>query len=202
MGQIYGKAGKSLAKGQNHDFAASGEVARLGFLGEQMVGGILNSAMEGRPNVHVFHDVNIPLQNSGYNANIDHILLIGNCLYLIDAKRWSAGFYFRLGRFCLRKSNSGKFQLFPSGAKKTMCLARDKMTLYLQQIGTVYHIKKSYLVLCAPKDTGKFNLSLYKPYGATAITSQDFRQILERDEFKSNSPSNPKLVEALKRLVA
>lgn len=57
--------------------------------GELACAAFLSKTFAHDPDVYVFHDLNIP----GMKANVDHAVIRGRRLLLIDAKRWKPGVY-------------------------------------------------------------------------------------------------------------
>ena len=87
MARIYGTPGASLAKATTmaHD------AVQAGLQGERTTATILNAI---DADVHVFHSLRVPGFASG---DVDHAVVTGNKLVLIDSKQWKAGFYWSLG---------------------------------------------------------------------------------------------------------
>lgn len=81
--QVYGTPGASLSWGI--EGADSGAV-ESGAEGEKQVAKILNEFVKTLPKAKVFHSVEWP----GSQGDTDHMLVIGNLVIIIDAKRWKA----------------------------------------------------------------------------------------------------------------
>lgn len=86
----YGIPGGSLDG--DADFGTRRKVA-TGRDGELRCAKLLARTFRSDPNVWAFHDLNVP----GTRANIDHALVRGRQVVLIDAKRWKAGIYWTAG---------------------------------------------------------------------------------------------------------
>lgn len=86
---IYGRAGAGLT---NATWAANDTVARIGQRGEIRTAELL--APFGK-HTAIIHDVRVPI--SGWKANIDHVVVSGKTVYLIDTKSWKAGWYWSIG---------------------------------------------------------------------------------------------------------
>lgn len=84
----YGTAGGSL---ENADFAVSDEAARIGRSGEIAIGLLLDKLSRKR-GFTVLHDLRIP----SAKANIDHVVVSGTRVWLIDTKVWKPGVYLTL----------------------------------------------------------------------------------------------------------
>ncbi|MCU6481917.1 nuclease-related domain-containing protein [Arthrobacter sp. A2-55] len=82
---IYGSAATGL---QDTSWAVNDAVARVGAKGEEkteaLLGGFAKKAA-------ILHDLRVPLP--GFKANIDHIVVSGNHVLILDSKVWKPGFY-------------------------------------------------------------------------------------------------------------
>lgn len=81
--QVFGTPGASLTWGIE---GSSGGQVTAGENGEKQVAKELDKIVEKYPNVRVFHSVEWP----GSVGDTDHMLVIGNLVLIIDAKRWKA----------------------------------------------------------------------------------------------------------------
>lgn len=89
MNGIYGRAATGLAN--DSSFAANEAVAKIGATGELKTAAILDGfALKAA----VLHDLRIPIP--GFKSNIDHIVVSGNRVLIIDTKVWKPGFYWTL----------------------------------------------------------------------------------------------------------
>lgn len=120
----HGTPGGSL-KGKKGDF---GEAAvRAGLEGERATARLLAEAFRHSHDVHVFHDLHIPDRGSRTGAgNIDHLVVRGRRVVVVDSKSWKPGFYWTLGGHTRRG-----FESFPSADKATMGMAVDRLQSHL-----------------------------------------------------------------------
>lgn len=81
--QIFGVPGASLTWGI--EGSAAGQVT-AGGEGEKQVAKELEIFAAANPNVKIFHSIQWP----GSKGDTDHMLVIGNLVLIIDAKRWKA----------------------------------------------------------------------------------------------------------------
>jgi hypothetical protein len=86
---VFGKAGGGLSA--DTSWAKNEAVARQGLSGEKRTAQVLNAFSD---KVAVIHDVRVPLP--GFKANIDHVIVAGRHVYLIDSKNWKPGFYWTM----------------------------------------------------------------------------------------------------------
>ncbi|MEH0110570.1 nuclease-related domain-containing protein [Tersicoccus sp. MR15.9] len=86
---VYGSAATGLSG--DTSWAANATVARIGADGERRTETVLNQHAD---RIAVLHDLRVPIR--GGRANIDHVLVAGNRVYLLDSKVWKPGFYWTL----------------------------------------------------------------------------------------------------------
>jgi hypothetical protein len=89
MNGVYGTAGTGLAN--DSSFAANDAVARIGAGGEERTQQILNGF---GLKAAVLHDLRVPIP--GFKANIDHVVVSGKRVLVLDTKVWKPGFYWTL----------------------------------------------------------------------------------------------------------
>lgn len=83
----HGTAAAGLASSRATHFTSSAANARVGAAGEKVLARLLNAHAE---HAEIFHDLRVP----GARINVDHAVLSGNKLLLIDTKVWKSGTYF------------------------------------------------------------------------------------------------------------
>lgn len=81
--QVYGSPAASLSWGI--EGAAQGQIDS-GIEGEKQVAGILDQFVKSNPSAKVFHSVEWP----GSKGDTDHMLIVGDLVIIIDAKRWKS----------------------------------------------------------------------------------------------------------------
>lgn len=79
----FGVHGASLTWGVN---GVKGGVVGVGHEGEKMVGKFLDQYANEHQGVRVLHSIEWP----GSKGDTDHMLIVGNLMVIIDAKRWKA----------------------------------------------------------------------------------------------------------------
>lgn len=88
----HGTAATGLKSSRAAHFTSSAANARVGADGEKVLARLLNAHAE---HAEIFHDLRVP----GSRVNVDHAVLSGNTLLLIDTKVWKAGTYFGGGKY-------------------------------------------------------------------------------------------------------
>ena len=106
-GSIFGTPGGSLDS-RSETWASSKGAANYGQLGEVHLGEALNDLIKRSKGAAVFHDVDDP---RGGKVNIDHLLVAGSKMLVLDAKVWAPGFYYTISGQTYR----GLFKRFSSG---------------------------------------------------------------------------------------
>lgn len=87
-----GRAGVGL---EDTSWAINDAVARVGRDGELRTEELLSKLADHRSGVTVIHDLTIPIP--GFKANIDHAVVSGRRVVLIDTKVWKPGRYWTFG---------------------------------------------------------------------------------------------------------
>jgi len=171
---VLGTAGGGL--GDASGWAANENVARMGQAGEVRMAAILDPL--ARPGgATVLHDLRIPIP--GFTANIDHVVVSGRTVLLIDSKMWKPGFYWTVGgktrrgwrRFAVT-SRSGK-PAYPAETK-TMSMAYDTITRYLHGRGINARIARPLVVVFSSSQRARLDVWMLKFPGARAMTGDAF----------------------------
>lgn len=184
---VFGTPGGSLKTGQS--WAANDAVLRHGAAGEQRTADLLNSLPD---NFAVFHDLRVPTKK--ITANIDHVVLTGKHLIIIDSKAWAGGIYWSHGS----KNRRGLSAVDHVG-KKTMQIAASSMQAALGGHGGVIH---QPVIAVWPSSTIKAPVLLnpYTPASKIIHGSRLMTHIRKTVRFKT-SPPDPGLVNELRKLL-
>ena len=128
MGRVVGRPGTSLAGGES--WAGGGTIGlRHGAIGEQSTAHVLDT-LAGRSKITVLHDLRVPIP--GLSINIDHVVVAGRTVLLIDSKRWRPGFYWTVND----RTRIGLVDA-PHVDKKSVALAHKAFVSYLASRGRV-----------------------------------------------------------------
>lgn len=172
VGRTIGKPGGTLLGGDT-SWAANKDVARLGAAGEQRVGATIERALSHDRSAVVLHDLGIP----GLSANIDHIVVRGHAVTIVDAKAWSAGSYFTVfGRTFRIVDGTRVPKRFEVAEKTTMQIAARNISGYLEKRGCRHKMERPIIVV-APRYSGRAAVRWLRVPGARSIT---IRQLSER----------------------
>lgn len=166
--QVYGVPGTSF---DSAGWAANSGVAAVGAKYEREVGKILNEETSG---VAVFHSLNLPIRNTP--ADVDHAVLCGSDLWLIDTKGWKRGFYWTAGG-----RTSRGFTPFKYADGTNMASAYTAYTKVLDG-----RVKVHEPLIVVPRATA-FGLMFYRPRRGRAITLAQLQRLC-RSEWSSTIP--------------
>lgn len=119
-GVVQGRAGDSVASGA---WVANAGVAKAGARAERQTAAVLGHLANTR-GYAVLHDLRMPLGH--VKANIDHVVVTGTTVYLIDSKAWAPGFLWTVGDRSFRG-----LRPFAPAHSRTMVLARHAIETYL-----------------------------------------------------------------------
>lgn len=185
--QVVGRAGAGLDGGAS--WAANAEVARHGLAGERKTGEVLERAVSKAPGTVVLHDLAIPIP--GFSANIDHALVSGDRVLLIDSKAWASGFYWTVGGVTRRG-----FSKFPPADKRTVELASERISTMLERRGTPAVLERPLVAVWATR--GRVSLRWAQMPGGDLIEG---RSLGRRAARFLDEPADRRIVDALSRLV-
>jgi len=167
---VLGTAGGGL--GDASGWAANENVARMGQAGEVRMAAILDP-LARHGGATVLHDLRIPIP--GFTANIDHVVVSGRKVLLVDSKMWKPGFYWTAGgktrrgwrRFTVT-SRSGK-PAYPAETK-TMSMAYDSITRYLHGRGINATVARPVVVVFSSSQRARITVWMLRFPGAQAMT--------------------------------
>jgi hypothetical protein len=191
MGRVLGQAARSL--NHSESWLADQSTAKVGAKGEQRTGRILNALAAAQNGPTVLHDLRIPLP--GVNANIDHIVVSGRRVTILDSKVWKPGFYWTL----LGATRRGMERFAPAD-KQTMRMAREAVTAYLTKQGLRADVRTPLLVVwSSQKNRPTSSLAFLRSPGAAAVTGPAFEAGPTR--FTGGKPADDGIVSALAQLL-
>lgn len=172
-----------------------GDRAGIGAKAEQQTAdNILNPlCSSGGPTV--LHDLRLRSANkskNNYEANIDHILISGNTVVIIDTKTWKPGFY-----WTLRGTTRRGFTKAPHLDKETMAWAYSHIGALLRQRGISHKLTKPILIIWPSSTSKSMRLGFYRPKGASPVLASRAKGTLK----KYRQSANQDIVAALYPLI-
>lgn len=183
MNGTYGRAATGL--GNDSSFAASAGAAKAGADGETKTAAVLDGfALKAA----VLHDLRVPVP--GFKANIDHIVVSGKRVLILDSKVWKPGFYWTL------------FGINRRGGERVDHTAKDQawmqraLTGYLR--GTGADVATPHLVIWPSRKGGAVSLWLLRVPGARLLHGDSLLGFVKR--FVGRAPADPVITRKLMEL--
>jgi hypothetical protein len=184
--------GGSLVEGQDVSWAKNAGAAEAGRQGEVVVGQALNRLVADSAGGVAIHDLRVPIP--GFTANIDHVVVAGARVLMIDAKRWKPGFYYSFGSRAYR----GFFDRCAHIEKNSMATAHKAMVGYLRRIDAAAVIDP--LVVPTSSGTGRVWCRLLRVPGATPMGVGRMSSTVSR-LLTAWGPADPQVVARLLQLL-
>jgi len=188
-GAVIGRPGGSLS-GAAAGWAKNAQVAQIGQRGELQTAHILNRLATAPGGPTVFHDLTIPIP--GFTANIDHVVVSGRTVTVLDSKVWKPGFYWTLG------GTRRGLEPFRFADTKTLPTAVAALRRHLQTFRLEPQFGRSVLVVW-PSSTGPMQMWAFRPQAAVAVPGHQFAH--RARHLVGVSPADPRTVAALRALV-
>jgi hypothetical protein len=179
---IYGRAATGL---QDTTWAVNENVAKIGAKGEQKTEVLLNGFGK---KAAVLHDLRIPLP--GFKANIDHAVVSGKSVLLIDSKMWKPGFYWSMlgyRRGWEKTPHVGKSQEYVANA----------MNAFLK--GTGAKVLTPHLVVWSSRDGQPLSTWMLNVPGAEVVNGLRIVPVMK--SFVRGGSADPAIVRRLQELL-
>lgn len=181
----YGTAGGSLT---DATFTANEDTARVGQVGEQATAVLLDAQAKQR-GFTVLHDISLP----GLRANIDHVVVAGDQVTVIDSKTWMPGFYWTLRGVTRRGLAPVTF-----ADKRGLPLVHNRLSEHLKSRGLAPRMQRPLMLIHPSRRAGKVTLWAYRP--ASDPTAQVSAIHPAQLRFPAK-PADPNIVAALTQLL-
>lgn len=188
---IYGRGGASASQGGA--WAKNDKVAKIGAAGEKKVAKALEPYFSSPSSAALFHDLAVP----GRRANIDHLIVSGRKVLLLDTKVWKAGFYFTFFSRTFRwgkGKNGPRFERLKHADKKTYQMLTYDLKKFLEPVGAKI-LTPAVIVL---GKGGKAKVGLYRPKGAKAYNLDGF--LAKKISRMNLTPPEPAIFSTINRL--
>ncbi|MGF9663174.1 nuclease-related domain-containing protein [Arthrobacter crystallopoietes] len=112
----------------NATWTKNRDVAEIGAIGERRTAQILDSFSD---RAAVLHDLSIPIK--GISANIDHVVVSGRKVLILESKVWAPGIYWTLGG-----TNRWGLTRVVHTEKRTREMARSSLVRFLVTMSTLF----------------------------------------------------------------
>lgn len=192
---IIGEAAAGLSG--DTSWAANDAVAEKGADGERRTAEMLRRwlADGSLPGAVVLHDLKIPAR--GITANVDHAIVTGRRLLLVDSKMWKPGRYFTFRGRTFR-SAGGWPKRFPHADKSTMELAVSVFEGLYRNADIEVDVARPVLAVW-PSQSGKLHLRRLRVPGAHVMEGDD---LLAHSQTLLSGPASAEIVNWIVDLVA
>lgn len=178
---IYGNAGGGLT---NATWAANEAVAKIGQRAEKQTAELLKPF---GARTAIIHDVRVPIP--GFTSNIDHVVVTGKTVYLIDTKAWKAGWYWSI---------SGKNMHGIKKARDSVSKSPDyAVKAFAQHLGPEADVRPVVLAVWPSSRTGKITLLNPAVYNCKVLHAPKLSKHLR---LRRSKPGNAQIVTKLKKL--
>jgi hypothetical protein len=151
---------------------------------------LVNCCKPGGPTV--LHDLVLPM--NGIKANIDHIVVSGKEVRILDSKMWVPGFYWTIAG----RTRRGMTRV-EHADKQTMAMATTAINKLLSGTGVRFVMKRPVVVVWSSNTKKQMVVRLFRPFGAKATTGRSFAA--RTRHYAGTQPANQELVAALVPLV-
>jgi hypothetical protein len=185
---VFGRAGASLAEGGAWQKAAGANKGAAA--AERATGELLDRLALAEDGPTVFHDLRLP----GGEANIDHLIVAGRRVTVVDTKWWKPGWYW--GKPPNMRRGATRFRAAESGATMAAVGAVNRLLaahgVRAARSGAVWAVHQS-------NPAGKVRLRLARKPGVKLMTWRRFRGKAFAGRFAGNA--DPAVAAALAPLV-
>ena len=148
------------------------------------------AARPGGPTV--LHDLAIPIPN--ISANIDHVVVSGRRVLVVDSKGWRPARYWSLGGMAFRG-----WRRFGHAKSTTPRMAVDGLTRYLRGRGVRARLVTPVVAVWPSSDRGRLSVALLGMDGCRVVRGERLARAVRRAV--RLRPADPEIVEALRRLL-
>lgn len=184
-----GHAGVGL---EDTSWAVNDAVARVGRDGELRTEELLSKLAGRRDGATVIHDLTIPIP--GFKANIDHAVISGRKIVLIDTKVWKPGRYWTFGG----KTRRGREKV-PHVDKTNPQMGFDTISRFLKNRGIAFTMTTPLIAVWSSSKRTPVQLFWLRIPGAATIRAEKLLRKVNRSV--GSRPADPAIVAALAELV-
>jgi hypothetical protein len=196
-GQVLGTPGGSLA---GASFVANRGVGEAGARGERKTAEILDQLASRPGGPSVLHDLNIP--GPKYSANVDHVVVSGKAITIIDSKTWLGAFYWTIAGKTYRglkrfaTSVRGQAASYPA-EKRTLPMAKS---VYADYLGIPESSIRLGLVIWPTGNTA-LNLVFFRSPGSPKTVNGNLLTVTRAGSLFGRKPADPAVLVKLAKLL-
>ncbi|AUI52930.1 nuclease-related domain-containing protein [Arthrobacter crystallopoietes] len=182
-----GTFGTAAAGLDNAHWAKNQDVANIGAIGERRTAELLDSFAD---RAAVLHDLRIPIK--GISANIDHVVVSGKRVLILDTKMWLPGLYWTFGG-----ANRRGLVRVVHTEKKTMEMARTSLVRFLDR--TRSEVVRPKVVVWSSRTTQPVRTILFQVPGADVLKGEKLARTL--GSLIGRQPADQQIVDRLSELL-
>ena len=187
--RVFGHPGGSLV---GASWAANAAVARVGRRAEIRTAEVLDRLASRPGGPTVLHDLSIPIP--GISANIDHVVVSGRRLLVVDSKGWRPARYWSLGGMAFRGLHR-----FGHATSTTPRMAVDGLTRYLKRRKVAARLVTPLIAVWPSSDRVRLSVALLGMDGCRVVHGERLGRTVRRAV--GLRPADPEIVDALRRLL-
>lgn len=183
-GLVIGVAGAGLTDGS---FAVDAGTARVGADGERKTAAILDPFTQ-TASVTVLHDLMVSAR--GYRSNIDHVVVSGRHVLIVDSKVWLPGFYWTVNGATRR----GMARFTPADSHAVDMVA-DMLTDHLKARRIDATLDTPVIAVWPSRKAAAVRTWAYRPPRGRAVPGRKLSSVVAR--FATHGPADERIITAL-----
>ncbi len=182
---IYGSPGQCL----DGRFPAKAGALTVGRSGELATAAVLTSFEAAHPEVAILHSLRLPARKM--RTDIDHVVVAGRRVWIIDSKCWAPGFYWSWLGLAWRGLRPA-----PHARRRTMAATARVLQGYL---GTSAVVQTPVVVVWPSSEARRLSVWAWRPLDAKPLTGRRFAAVVNL--IVPPAPADPKVVASLRELL-
>jgi hypothetical protein len=187
--RVFGRAGGSLVCAS---WAVNAAVARVGRRAELQTSEVLDELAGRAGGPSVLHDLAIPIP--GITANIDHVVVSGRRVLIVDSKGWRPARYWSVGGAAFRG-----WRRFEHARTGTPRMAVNALTGYLRGRGLRASLVTPVVAVWPSSTRGRLSVALLGMDGCRPVRGEQLARVVRRAV--GLRTADPEVVAALARLL-
>lgn len=183
---IVGAAGDGMSG--DTSWAANSAVVAVGRDGEERTGRLLDAYARKHRGVGVLHNLMCP--HPKLTLNVDHVVVTGRNVLVIDTKVWAPGFY-----WTFRGKSFRGLKRFKPAEKKSVQLGVECIERYLNQRNVAAKVRRPAWLAVWVSRGGNARFTFLRMPGSKVVDARTLKRRLKRAA--GTTPADPLVVAAL-----
>ncbi|HEY5117254.1 MAG TPA: nuclease-related domain-containing protein [Nakamurella sp.] len=168
--RVFGRAGGSLV---GASWAVNAAVAKVGRSAELRTAEVLDELAGRAGGPSVLHDLAIPIP--GITANIDHVVVSGRRVLIVDSKGWRPARYWSVGGAAFRG-----WRRFEHARTGTPRMAVNAVTGYLRGRGVRASLVTPVVAVWPSSTRGRLSVALLGMEGCHPVRGEQLARVVRR----------------------